>query len=170
MESYPLGKVNFATSVTTASLASQSLFLSATINTASVALNFSGSRGPSGSVYTKFGSDGPNGSVGPQGPKGLGVYLLSSSRASCCNRFDSFFNWIASADSFGLDQCDTNKYTYSLGAFINSTCSSLDDGCPVYSDSSCQSILLFRGITDGSGQYYVLSNGNISGAPQSCSL
>lgn len=172
MQSYPLGKTNFATSVTTASIAARASFLGARVFTASVAMNFSGSVGPSGSGYTKAGSIGPTGPTGPQGPKGLGVYLLSSSRASCCNRFDSFIGWYGTTDSTGFGQCDTNKYAYSIGAFIYSTGSgaTLANGYKIHANSGCSSpITSYNAIIDGSGKYYqVNSSGIITNASGVC--
>lgn len=171
MQSYPLGKTNFATSVTTASLSATATFLLSSVSTASIALNFSGSIGPSGSEYIKSGSQGVQGPAGPTGPKGFGVYLLSSSLASCCNQFDSFTGWIGTTDSSGFGQCDTGKYTNSIGAFIYSTCSSLNNGCVVYSNSTCVTALPYNAITDGSGTYYELNgSGTITNNAGVCNL
>lgn len=87
MQSYPLGKTNFATSVTSASFSNIANFLTANVSTASFAANFPGPQGPSGSTYTNIGIEGPQGPSGSQGPQGFGVYLLSSSLATCAYTF-----------------------------------------------------------------------------------
>lgn len=165
MESYPLGKSNFASFTTSASLAARSSFLLARVNTASIALNFTGSIGPSGSGFTNTGSIGPQGPTGPTGPKGLGVYLLSSSRATCCYTWDSYLaNWKGTTQTSGFSDC-SNAYTVTLQPFIYTTCNSLSNGCTVFASSNCSSpITSVNAIYDGS-VYYQLSSGVITGLP-----
>jgi len=83
------------------------------INTASLALNISGSTGASGSNYTKTGATGPQGSTGPSGYRGNSVYLLSMVNYTC---------------NYGFAQ------TYYANA------SSLTNGVVLYYDSSCSSL------------------------------
>lgn len=83
MRAFPFGIPPLVGTVTSASSALSASFISANINTSSIALNQLGPVGPSGSNLIVSGSQGAQGPSGPQGPKGLGVYLLSSSLATC---------------------------------------------------------------------------------------
>jgi hypothetical protein len=172
MQSYPIGKSSFAISAVSASVAGVASFATLKVATASFALNAPGPSGSSGSAFTNTGQQGPTGPTGPTGPKGLGIYLLSSTLGSCCTRFDSFgVGWIGTTDTSGFGQCDTGKYTYSIGSFIYSTCGSLVNGCKVYSNSSCITTLPYNAITDGSGTYYELNgSGEITNDSGVCSL
>lgn len=83
MRAFPFGIPPLVGTVTSASSALSASFISANINTASIALNWFGSAGPSGSNVIVSGSQGVQGLQGPSGSKGLGIYLLSSSLATC---------------------------------------------------------------------------------------
>ena len=84
MKAYPFGIPPVAGIAVSASLAATASFLSATIPTASLALNLSGPQGPSGSNVEAVGAVGPQGATGPTGPAGLGIYLVTGSLALCC--------------------------------------------------------------------------------------
>lgn len=83
MRAYPFGIPPLVDTVTSASTALSASFINSTINTAGIALNWFGPSGSTGPNTTVYGSQGPQGPVGPTGAKGLGVYLLSSSLATC---------------------------------------------------------------------------------------
>lgn len=83
MRAYPFGIPPLVDTVTSASFALSASFITATINTASIASNLLGPSGSIGSDVTVTGLQGVQGPTGPTGPKGLGVYLLSSSLATC---------------------------------------------------------------------------------------
>jgi hypothetical protein len=157
MQSYPLGKVNFATTVTTASVSLQSSFLTSTINTASVALNFSGSIGPSGSGYTKVGATGVTGPTGPQGPKGFGVYLLSSTRATCCTYLGDF-----STDTSGGGGSNCSSYTDGIRSVYSSDCTSIGNGCTLYLNSTCSTPANVYCFSDGSDYYCTNGSGVVT--------
>lgn len=165
MQSYPLSKTNFAVAVTSASLAKRASFISSSVLTASIALNFSGSRGPSGSAYTKVGIDGPSGSKGPDGPQGFGVYLLSSSRALCCNIWSSTI-WRGTYDSSGFSDCSNlTKYADSLGDSLYTTCSIVPtNNCRIFTSTNCAlgTNVEYTAINNG-GSYWTLTAGRITG-------
>jgi hypothetical protein len=165
MQSYPLGKTSFAVAVTSASLAKQALFISSSVLTASIALNFTGSRGPSGSAYIKYGIDGPSGSIGPSGSRGLGVYLLSSSRALCCNVWSAPV-WRGTYDSSNFSDCSNlTKYADSLGTSLYTTCSIVPGtNCRIFTSTNCLlgTNVEYNAINNGSN-YWTLVAGRITG-------
>lgn len=165
MQSYPLNKTNFASSVTSASLAKQASFINVRVNTASIALNITGSRGPSGSAYTKVGIDGPNGPIGPSGSQGLGVYLLSSSRALCCNVWSAGI-WRGTFESSNPSDCSNlTKYEYSLGTSLYTTCSIVPTtNCKIFTTSNCSlgTNVEYTAINNSSN-YWTLVAGRITG-------
>lgn len=83
MRAYPFGIPPLVDVVTSASQAASASFITTTVDTASIAVNWLGPTGLTGPNTTVSGSQGVQGPNGPQGPKGLGVYLLSSSLATC---------------------------------------------------------------------------------------
>ena len=157
MQSYPLGKTNFATSVTTSSLSATAAFLQSSVPTASIALNFSGSIGPSGSGYIKSGSQGVTGPTGPQGPKGLGVYLLSSSLATCCTYLGDF-----STDNSGLLGSNCSGYTSGVNGVYSSDCTGIANGCTLYLNSNCSIRANVYCFSDGGSYYCTDSNGTVT--------
>jgi hypothetical protein len=165
MQSYPLSKINFAVSVTSASIANRASFITSNVLTASIALNFSGSIGPSGSSYTKYGAVGPTGPGGPSGSQGLGIYLLSSSRALCCNIWSAPI-WRGTTDSSGFSDCSNlTKYADSLGASLYTTCSIVPtNNCKIFTSTNCAAgtIVEYNAINDGSN-YWTLTAGRITG-------
>lgn len=76
---------NIVGQATSASLAQLTTYLnnftniSIAVNTASLALNISGSAGTAGTSYTTIGAEGPQGDIGLTGPRGNSIYLLSGS-------------------------------------------------------------------------------------------
>jgi hypothetical protein len=83
MRAYPFGIPPLVDTVTSASFAISASFITATVNTASIASNLLGPSGSVGSDVTITGIQGVQGITGPSGSKGLGAYLLSSSLATC---------------------------------------------------------------------------------------
>lgn len=163
MQSYPLGKTNFATRVTSASIAASATFLNARVNTASFALNAPGPSGSSGSVYTNIGAVGPQGPIGPQGPKGLGVYLLSSTIASCSYAFSLGY----SAGGTAQDACVAVQSTYYSAATV------LANDVYIYFNTK-RTVAAFAGyysngsnawFTDGDGRLYNESTCTGGGEP-----
>lgn len=80
---FPFSNISTVGSVVTASLASNALFLSASVSSSTFALSPRGPIGPSGSTVNVDGTQGPPGGFGPSGSAGLDALLLSSSRALC---------------------------------------------------------------------------------------
>lgn len=83
MKAFPFGIPAVVGTVVTASAALSSSYISATIVTASIALNWRGPMGPDGTTTVVTGPQGVQGPQGPSGSAGLGIYLLSSSLATC---------------------------------------------------------------------------------------
>ena len=106
------------------------------INTASLALNMSGSTGASGSNYTKTGATGPQGSTGPTGYRGNSVYLLSIARSTGSNTVCYTTDALGTATFNGVNY--TCNYGFAQTYYANA--SSLTNGVVLYYDSSCSSL------------------------------
>lgn len=111
MQFYPLGIINFATKVVSASSANLATFLTIpVVPTASIALNFTGPSGSAGNSYQKQGAQGPTGPQGPTGSKGLGVYLLASFRATCSYAQSLSYSTISAQSACDNQFNNTNTY------------------------------------------------------------
>lgn len=108
MQSYPIGKTNFAARVVSASVANVATFATLKVATASFGINFPGPSGSSGSTYTFYGPTGQQGPAGPQGPQGFGVYLLSSTRVTCSYAFSLGYSSTGTAQ----DSCVATPSTF----------------------------------------------------------
>lgn len=160
---------NIVGQATTASLAQLTTYLnnfidiSVTVNTASLALNISGSTGAAGSDYTTVGATGPTGDRGVTGPRGNSIYLLSGSwnTGSCTPTACYPFSFGDTYSVAGTRYCDfatpTTYYstdaTLSAGSstiYYNSTCTILANNITVGAiDATAYS-------TNGSGILQVL--------------
>jgi len=117
--------------VTSASVASSAQFLanfaSASVTASVAATQGRGPSGSSGSSVIVTGSKGPTGIQGPSGSRGLGIYLLSSSRALCgdgsCVPFSSF--------CIGVNQYTYNEdcSVYSLSCINYVACGGANSEC-----------------------------------------
>lgn len=166
MESYPLGKVSFATKVISASSANTSSFATLKVLTASIALDAIGPSGSSGSNFPVSGSVGPQGPQGPSGSKGLGVYLLADSLATCCNEFQaqgSLLQWKATlnGDSNTYKYCNEAVYSIGINTNIYSSGSTpfIQAGYTINYSRGCDfPITGYPAVTDGGVNYYLLDN------------
>lgn len=157
MESYPIGKLNFATRVTSASIANISEFATLKVFTASFALNAPGPSGSSGSSFTNTGPVGPQGATGPQGPKGLGVYLIASSLVTC-----SYAQSLGYSSVDGTTACSAGQGTY------YSNTSTLTFATLLFGDVKQQTNASTGYYSNGSTYWYVLS-GNLQDSGTACS-
>lgn len=148
MQSYPIGKINFAARVTSASIANIASFATLKVATSSFGINYPGPIGASGSTFAVSGTVGPQGPAGPQGPPGLGVYLLSSSLVTCSYAFS--LGSAATAET----ACSAGTSTY------YSANATLANGVFIYYDTR-RTVAAFAGYysngtnawsNDGSGQ------------------
>lgn len=132
--------INIINTATSASLTQTAEFLynlgTIAINTASLALNISGSTGASGSNYIKTGSTGPQGLTGPTGYRGNSVYLLSISRSTGSNAICYTTSALGTATFNGVDY--TCNYGFAQTYYADA--SSLTNGVVLYYDSSCSSL------------------------------
>jgi len=166
MESYPLGKISFATKVISASSANTSSFATLKVLTASIGLDAIGPSGSSGSNFPVSGSVGPQGPAGPDGPKGLGVYLLGDSLATCCNEFQAqgaLLQWRATqnSDSNTYKYCNEAVYTIGINTNIYSSGSTpfIQAGYKINYSRGCDfPISSYPAVTDGGVNYYLLDN------------
>jgi hypothetical protein len=119
-----------------ASIASQSLFLnnfaSTPVDTASLALNITGSRGASGTSVTVIGDKGPRGFTGFTGPAGTGIYLLPATRTYCACNIQ--VGREASDIGGGVYDCTSAPETT-----YYSNCGTIADACVLYIDLACTS-------------------------------
>jgi hypothetical protein len=164
MESYPIGKISFATKVISASSANTSSFATLKVLTASIALDAPGPSGSSGSSFPVSGTPGPQGPAGPQGPKGLGVYLLADTLATCCNTFQaqgSLLQWRATTNSDSSTYKYCNEAVYSIGINENIYSSGstpfIQAGYTINYSRGCDfPISSYPAVTDGGVNYYLL--------------
>lgn len=142
-------------SAVSASITSQSLFLNnfsgTLVNTASFALNITGSRGSSGTSHLIVGPQGPRGPAGPQGPQGNGIYILPSTRATYCT-CNTVLGGTATDLGGGLYACDPPNTTY------YSNCETIAGGCTVYTDLGC-AVTVSNGLYAFDSQVYTAASG-----------
>ncbi len=110
-------------------------FATTLVNTASVALNFTGSAGVSGSNFTKTGATGLQGLQGARGPRGDSAYILavgwSSTTPTTCNAIPDV----------GTYNSGTTICSFENSVTFYSTSSIIADGTIVYYDSACSSLV-----------------------------
>lgn len=137
---------NIVGQATSASLAQLTTYLnnftdiSVAVNTASLALNISGSAGTAGTDYTKTGDTGPVGDRGVTGPRGKSIYLLSGSwnTGSCtpvsCYEYSFGDSYVVG----GTRYCDFGTPTsyYSTDSVLSAGSS------PMYYNSICTSLAI----------------------------
>lgn len=163
MQFYPLGRSDFATKVTTASLAFTGSFLTIpVVPTASIAENRLGPRGPSGSTFTFTGVAGPVGPRGPSGSQGFGVYLLTGSRRAFCG-----YTFTLGSSLVGPGTA-CNRYNSSLTEEYYSNESSLTMGDPLYTELVANPPTASNGYYADATNYWVVTNGTVN-APTLCS-
>jgi hypothetical protein len=163
MEFYPLGRTDFATRVTTASIALTGSFLTIpVVPTSSTATNRPGPQGPSGSTFTFTGVTGPAGPQGPSGSQGFGVYLLAAARRAFCG-----YTFTLGSSLVGPGTA-CNRYNSSLTEEYYSNDSSLTLGDPLYTELVANPPTASNGYYADATNYWVVTGGFVS-APNLCS-
>lgn len=126
-----IGTATSASLATTASFFDN--FATIRVDSASLALNISGSTGAAGTNYTKTGNTGPTGDTGVTGFRGNSVFLLSGSwsTGSCVGASCYTIEVQRYRASTGCNSGIINFYysTDNIGVFGN--------GSPVYYDDVC---------------------------------
>jgi hypothetical protein len=156
MKFYPhyLPTIPFATS---ASITGQSLFLNnfsgIPVDTASLALNITGSTGENGTSALITGPDGPRGFIGSTGPVGDGIYLLPSSRATYCT-CNTVVGGTATDGGSGTYICETGTTYYS-------DCGTIAAGCQVFIDLGC-AVTVTYGLYAFNGTVYTATDGTLT--------
>jgi hypothetical protein len=158
----PVSQLGFAVSASIANTGSLIANFSAIpvtrVNTASLALNITGSSGTSGTGASLPGPNGPQGPRGVTGPRGNNVYLLSSSwhdasqpGASCStpapancwtvnlySAYETFGNY--SCD-FGVNAFNPTTYYTTTGASQAYVDSNFGADFPLYTNNTCTDTL-----------------------------
>lgn len=110
-------------------------FASVRVDTASVALNFTGSVGATGSNYIKVGATGLTGLQGARGARGDSAYILavgwSSTTPTTCNAISDV----------GTYNSGTTICSFENSVTLYSTSSIITEGTIVYYDSACSSLV-----------------------------
>jgi hypothetical protein len=146
-----LTNIPFAVS---ASITSQSRFLdnfsSTPIDTASLALNISGSVGANGTSVLVTGPQGPQGFAGFAGPPGSGIYLLPATRTYCaCFPHQVTTDVTYTDPDWSCATVDTTKY---------SPCEIIGAGCYLYDTPECDLATIPQPVPDDN---YAFSNNEI---------
>jgi hypothetical protein len=132
------------------------------INTASVALNITGSPGTNGINYVSIGPTGPAGIRGVTGFRGNSIYLLSSSwsgsncvEESTCNGPYTLYNI-----GPGFDECNT---TQGSGIYYsNAELNEITSGNILFLNSGCTVVASNVAVHDGGNIFYTDPAGVIS--------
>lgn len=141
-----------------------------TVNTASLALNITGTPGTNGSNFTVTGPKGATGPRGDTGYRGNSVFLLSAawSGSACgggggtCNPF-TLYNI-----GPGFDECNTNQgsatyYSTSSAAIINSNIVGTANDAILYSNDTCTTVAGGASVHNSQGViFYVSTEGVIN--------
>ena len=129
-------------------------FAGTPINTASLALNITGSRGSSGISYLVVGPTGPQGPIGPMGPPGDGIYMLPASRTVCgCFTYTTFATATAPIDPEVNYTCGTPNNTY------YSPSDTIGAGITLYTVPECQTTTVSNGFYAYNDNVYQASAG-----------
>jgi hypothetical protein len=165
----PPTTIGLAISASTATSASFiNNFAGIAINTASLALNITGSAGTPGTSVAVIGPTGSQGVRGVTGFRGNSIFLLSSSwsGSACGSVGDPCLGPITLyAIGPGFDECRTDQgsgiyYTTSSLDLLNSNQVGDADGVILYTNSACSSVAVSNAIhntegvvfyTDGTG-------------------
>ena len=165
----PPTTIGLAISASTATSASFiNNFAGISINTASLALNITGSAGTPGTSVAVIGPTGSQGVRGVTGFRGNSIFLLSSSwsGSACGSVGDPCLGPITLyAIGPGFDECRTDQgsgiyYTTSSLDLLNSNQVGDADGVILYTNSACSSVAVSNAIhntegvvfyTDGTG-------------------
>lgn len=124
-------------------------FAAISINTASLALNISGSPGTNGSNFTVTGPKGATGPRGDTGYRGDSVFLLSAAwSGSACGGTpapETCLSYTLYNIGPGFDECNTNQgsatyYSTSSGAIIGSNIVGTADGVILYTNDTCTTV------------------------------
>jgi hypothetical protein len=130
------------------------------VSTASIALNIKGATGASGASYGPYtGATGPRGATGATGAKGLGIYVLASTRGSCSSPLCTNLTNIGyTTDIFAPFYCYTGTSTYSTN-----TSGTITNGSVLYTGTGCGTIANNSGnLTDGTTVFSTDSSGIIT--------
>lgn len=136
----PITKIGFAVSASFTELTTylnNFQNLSVTVNTASVAINITGSNGSAGSSYVKGGERGPTGATGPQGYRGDSLYILSSSwNAGACSPAPCY------AIDFGYSEFDGVYYSCNFAntTTLYASTATVTSGDTMYLNFSCTTL------------------------------
>lgn len=111
------------------------------VDTASIALNITGSTGLAGSNFTAIGPQGPQGTQGPRGPRGDHVYLLSVAWDQAPPEEEEICYELTPVGTSTFNDPD---YSCDFGTTVSyySTSSILTDGTVLYYDSGCSSLAI----------------------------
>lgn len=146
----PASVISFAVSASSAASASFiNNFASITINTASLALNITGSPGTNGTnILTAPGPKGDTGDRGVTGPRGDNIFLLSSAwsgsacggtPATCYGGF-TLYNIGPGFDECGVSLGSGQYYSNGDNTVINSNTVGTADGKFLYTNNTCTTV------------------------------
>jgi hypothetical protein len=155
VSSTTIGSAVSASTATSASFINN--FAGIAINTASIALNITGSAGASGTSVAVIGPTGSQGVRGVTGFRGNSIFLLSSSwSGSACGATGDPCNGPITLYAIGpgFDECRTDQgsgtyYTTSSLTLLQSNTVGDADGVILYTNSSCTSVAANNAINNG---------------------
>lgn len=155
VSSTTIGSAVSASTATSASFINN--FAGIAINTASIALNITGSAGASGTSVAVIGPTGSQGVRGVTGFRGNSIFLLSSSwsGSACGSVGDPCLGPITLyAIGPGFDECRTDQgsgtyYTTSSLTLLQSNTVGDANGVILYTNSSCTSVAANNAINNG---------------------
>lgn len=117
------------------------------VDTASLALNITGSSGTNGANFTITGPKGATGPRGDTGYRGDSVFLLSAawSGSACGGGGGTCGSFTLYNIGPGFDECNTNQgsatyYSTSSGAIIESNIVGTADGVILYTNNTCTTV------------------------------
>ena len=155
VSSTTIGSAVSASTATSASFINN--FAGIAINTASIALNITGSAGASGTSVAVIGPTGSQGVRGVTGFRGNSIFLLSSSwSGSACGSVGDPCNGPITLYAIGpgFDECRTDQgsgtyYTTSSLTLLQSSNVGDANGVILYTNSSCTSVAANNAINNG---------------------
>jgi len=128
-------------------------FAGTPIDSASLALNITGSRGTSGISYLVVGPTGSQGPLGPMGPPGDSIYMLPASRATYCT-----CNTVVGGTATTSDNI---TYICQTGTTYYSDCGAIAAGCQVFTDLGCAETVT-NGLYAFNGIVYTAAGGTLT--------